>query len=266
MKNLTIFLAMSVLMPDTVLGAERCPEEVKVTYPDFAVPPFINGSGLSFAEQPGRVVDWVRQALAQTGCPVKPVFSRRPMKRGFLEVVQNQTDLLIPATPSAEQIKQVVFPTKHGEIDRRLAFTGLEVSLWVRKGERTVHWDGKSLQGPDGFKVDVPAASAGLSMASNPGWNVEVSTNSLTSVEKLLAGRVPVALVADAVIQSLPDDKRGLLEKLKPGIGITYFYSAPSIRFYARYPDFMAKYWQALCEISHADKTVSGQDNLPACP
>lgn len=248
----SIFMFYSLLGP--AWGKEACPDQVRVTYPDFPVPPYINGAGLGFSDPPGRLVEWVRQAIARTGCAVTPVFSRRPRKRGLLETVGNRADLLIPVTASRGHGGKLVFPILNGEVDQRMALAGLEFSLWVRKGQRQVAWTGKKLVGPPGFRVGVAAGSAAHGLAELQGWEVETAVNSQNSIEKLIAGRVPVALVADMVVQGAVENSRMLLEKLNPGLGITYFYCAASVQFHDRYPEFMARYWKALGELAHEGK------------
>jgi hypothetical protein len=258
------FFVLGLLVSTSVSGFEPCPQQVTVTFPDFSVPPLINGSGLAFADPPGYLVDWVKQAIVKTGCPVEPVLNRRPTRRGFFEISQGQTDILIPASP--EEISAVVFPTTNGEIDKRLAFAVMETSLWVRRGERLVEWNGNRLTGPPGFTVGVSAGSLGQSMANDRGWKVDVAINSQSSIDKLIAGRVVVALVADVVAQNISENKRSLIEKLRPRVEEKHFYSVPSVIFYAQYPQFVSRYWLALCQVSRAEKKFVEQRDLLACP
>jgi len=250
MKFVAVLLFCLLLNP--AVGREACPGQIRVTFPDFSVPPFINGTGLNFSDPPGRLVDWVRQAIAKTGCAATPVFNRRPRKRGLVEMAQSQADLLLPVTSTAGRDGTLVFPTVNGRIDQRMALAGLKISLWVRSGERQVAWTGKQLVGPPGFRVGVAAGSVAHDMAALHGWDVELAVNSQKSIEKLVAGRVPVVLVADVVVQGAPENTRMLMEKLSPGLGVTYFYSAASVPFHDRYPEFMSKYWKALGEVAHA--------------
>jgi len=250
----------------SVFALGVCPEQVRVTFLDFAIPPLIFGIGTKFEDPPGYLIDWVQQAVINTGCQTKAVLSRRPMKRGFFEAYQDQTDIFTMASPSAERLGQVVFPMVNGVVDKRLAYLGTSDSLWVLKGERSIHWDGVTLTGPPEFRVGVSAGTILETIATERGWRVDLANNGANSIDKLIAGRVLVALVGDAIVQSAAEDKRVRLEKLAPIVETTYYYNTPSMAFYASYPDFMGRYWQELCKLSRVDLTVFDQGKLPACP
>lgn len=248
------------------LPKEACPESVRITFLDIAVPPLYNGSGIEFANPPGYLVDWVRAAVAQTGCPVQPELVRRPVKRAYQELEHGETDILATVPNTPERIAQGEFPRFKGEVDERMAYYVTGLSLWVRKAERhAVRWDGKALSGPAGFKVGVVQGSQAETIAQKLGWNLEGGINGPNIIEKLLAGRMAVAVAPDAVVAGLPDGQEDQLERLAPALTQTYVHSVANKGFYARYPEFMARYWSALCKASRAEKALPEQKRLQPC-
>lgn len=258
-----IFMVFSFLL-SRAQGAEKCPDQVRVTFPDLAVPPFINGKGLSFSDSPGVLVDWVREAVARTGCPATIHINRRPKMRAYVELDNGQVDILIPvARGSGGRSSHLVFPSDNCQNDQCMALRGLNFSLWVRKGDRSIQWNGKDLTGPARFRVGTAAGSVSQLIIVERGWLPEPARDSINSIEKLIAGRVAVILIADIVVHGIPEDRRLLIEKLKPGLETVNFYSGASRNFYARYPVFMKKYWEALQEIASVDSTQITTSDIP---
>lgn len=248
-----------------VSAKEPCPAKVRVVFFDFAVPPLFNGKGPQFDSPPGHLVEWVRRAVEQTSCAPPLERSRRPTKRAYQELAYDEVDFVALSAPSPERERQVAFPRFKGQVDRRMAFYVTQTSLWVRKGERNIHWDGKNLTGPPGFKVGVPPGTPMESTSRQRGWEVDVAVNGPNSLEKLLIGRVPVTLVADVTVYALPGEKEAQLERLEPTLDVSYYYSTPSHAFYAKYPEFVEQYWQALCKLSRTEAALPEQKRLPAC-
>lgn len=244
---------------------EACPDKVHITFLDIAVPPLYNGSGIEFANPPGYLVDWIRNAVAQTGCPVPVELVRRPVKRAYLELERGETNILATVPNTPERIAQGEFPRFKGEVDERMAYYVTGLSLWVRKSDAAVRWDGKTLAGPAGYKVGVVLGSQAEAIAQKYGWELEGGLNGPNVIEKLLAGRMAVAIAPDAVVAGMPDDKEDLLERLSPPLVQTYVHSVASKAFYAKYPEFMARYWSALCKASRAEKALPEQKRLQTC-
>lgn len=272
MNTVHVFSALALLLPSASFNAlaagttkEACPESVRITFLDIAVPPMYNGSGIEFANPPGYLVDWVRSAVAQTGCPVQPELVRRPVKRAYQELEHGETDILATVPNTPDRIGQGEFPRFKGEVDERMAYYVTGLSLWARKGDNTVRWDGKTLSGPAGFKVGVVQGSQAETIAQKQGWNLEGGTNGPNIIEKLLAGRMALAVAPDAVVAGLPDDIEAQLERLTPALVQTYVHSVANKAFYARYPEFMARYWSALCKASRSEKALPEQKRLQAC-
>jgi hypothetical protein len=260
-----IALCIAMGMGANIAAKEGCPNMVRVTFFDFAVPPLFNGTGTQFAKTPGYLVDWVQKAIAQTSCAPALELERRPIRRAYQEIEHNETDFLATVVQTPEREKIFAFPRVKGDIDRRATYLVTDTSLWVRKGEKTIHWDGQTLNGPKGFKVGVVQGTMMEALARKRGWEVDVAVNGPNSIEKLLMGRLPVTLVANLTVEALPDDQEALMERLGPPVDKSHYYSVPSHGFYAKYPEFVAQYWRALCQLARAETGMPEQRRLPAC-
>lgn len=115
----------------------------------------------------------------------------------------------------------------------------LNYSLFTRKGETEVRWDGHQLQGPAGFKVGLARALAPKLFAERMGWSVETGLSNINVLNMLLAGRTPVAILPSCAVNILPPGRRGQLEKLGPPLIGVWYYALASKPFYTKYPDFM---------------------------
>lgn len=249
---LTALSLILCLVCPAIQAKEGCPPLVRVSFLDYEVPPWFNGKGDGFPDPPGQVVVWVQQAIAQTSCPTKVRFLRRPVKRFYLELEQGMTDILAMASVTPERLDRVAFPMAHGALDTRMAYLVSSTSLWVRKGDKSVQWDGRTLRGPEGFKVGVSAGQGSEALARKQGWTVELALHGRNVIDKLLAGRCAVILLPDITVDAAPQGQRAQMVRLLPSVEQTPFFSPASRDFHARYPAFMAQYWRALCQISHA--------------
>lgn len=266
MKKTYWLWAVFALASAAAVAKEPCPDKIRVTFPDHEVTPLFSGQGIEFASSPGLLVDWVRAAVAGTGCPTQIELKRRPFKRGFQEIEYAETDILAVVAHNAEREKLLEFPYKNGVVDKRLAYFINRSSFWVRKGENVVHWNGKTLSGPAGFKLGVPRGTTFETQALKNGWEIDVGSNGPNVLEKLLVGRTPVVLLADITVHAMDDAREALLERLNPSFEQSYYFNASSKAFHTRYPEFMGRYWLALCKVARADKTLPDQKQLPPCP
>ncbi len=253
------------LMPGLLLSlwcaashaAQDCPQQVRISFLDYEVAPWFNGSGDGFPEPPGQVVAWIQQALAQTQCPTKVQLLRRPVKRFHLELEQGMTDILAMSSVTPERLAREAFPLKNGALDTRMAYLVSGTSLWVRKGDKSVQWDGRALRGPEGFKVGVSAGQGSEALAREHGWPVELALNGRKVIDKLLAGRSAVILLPDITVEAAAASQQAQMDRLLPSLEQTPFFSPANRGFQARYPVFMARYWQALCQVAHAGTAAS---------
>ncbi len=261
-----MLLACVLCAASLAVGAtEPCPKVVRIAFPDVPIPPFYNGEGVHFETPPGYSVDWARKAVEQTGCPTQVELTRRPNRRILQELQYGEADIAAVMAPSPERLTIAVFPSHNGTIDPRMISYRNALYLWVRKGDTSVQWDGKVLRGPPGFKVGVAAGTVTEGVARKYEWDPEVGQNHIKTLQKLLLGRMPVALAHEASVASLDDATEDKLERLEPAVQSVEIYSPASKQFYAQYPEFMAKYWSAQCKLSRLEKAVPQQKRLPAC-
>lgn len=264
LKNCVLLLS-SICFALVAQAAPPCPSVVRIAFPDYAIPPFFNGQGDAFDNPPGYLVEWVRQAMQRSACDSELVLTRRPTKRMYLEVEQDQVDIIALTIWGPEREPLLAFPRHKGAIDQRQAFYTSDASLWILKSNRSIHWDGKTLTGPPGFTVGSPAGSAQSSVARAHGWNVEEATTLPIVIEKLLLGRTAVALSTVGPVAALAPERQALLKRLSPAVTSTLYFSPSSHGFYAKYPEFTHRFWHELCVVARADKRVQREKPLPAC-
>lgn len=245
---------MLCLVCPAVRAGGDCPPQVRVSFMDYEVAPWFYGKGDNFPDPPGDLVVWIQQAVAQTGCATAVRLLRRPVKRFHKELEQGETDFLALSSVTPERLAKEAFPMVRGAPDMRMAYLVSSTSLWVRKGDKSVQWDGHTLRGPVGFKVGVSAGQFSEALARKQGWPVEQALNGRNLIDKLLVGRDAAILLPDITVESAPGSQRAQLERLQPSLEQTHFFSPANRAFQARYPAFTARYWQALCQAAHAGK------------
>jgi hypothetical protein len=74
-------------------AAERCPAEVRVSLPNFAIAPYVLGID-KVESPPGLLIEWTRNALKLTGCKPHIVIKRRPPNRQLKELELGLLDVL----------------------------------------------------------------------------------------------------------------------------------------------------------------------------
>lgn len=242
-----------------------CPPVVRVTFFDSPIPPFINGSGDAFEASPGLMVDWAREAIRQTGCSSTLDLRRRPVRRGYQELERNDTDLLLPATATPANRQIAAFPPGADETGGGLGMIRIAMSLWVRRGDSMLSWNGEVLHGLGPARVGVPAGTVSENLAAQYNWPVVVGVNGATTTAQLVAERFPVALLPDVTAMAQPEALRSRIQRLGPPVRQTWYYGAASRSFAATYPEFMQRYWLALCQVARADPGAQMPRNLQAC-
>lgn len=248
------------------IGAkEACPDKVRVAFPDFAAPPFLNGDGPEFQNPPGYFVDWTKQAMETSGCPIQLVLQRQPYRRSYAESKRDSVDFIGVAPYQSEREVLLQFPLFEDKPNTHLMFYRSQLSLWVRKDDNTIFWDGAKLIGPPGFKVGAPGGAGIEMIAKKNGWEVEYTLNGPNAVENLLNNRISVIGVTDLVVNGLPQIKRDAMRQLMPKVDDRFFYSAPTHLFYQKYPEFVQRFWLALCRASREEKALPEQRLLPRC-
>lgn len=248
-----------------VSAAESCPAVVRVAFFDFSVPPLIYGAGHHFEKTPGYLIDWVRAGLAQGDCAPKVELRRRPGRRAMQELIDGDIDLIASAAVLEERMSIGVFPMHKGKVDARLSFYGDDTSLWKRRDVQGVRWDGVTLTGPPGFRVGIAPATNNELYARRYGWPMDIGRNGPATVEQLLQGRFPVALLSDATVTSFSRAQLDQLVKLQPAINRSLYFSMANKDFHARHPDFVQRHWRGMCLAARANPLGIGQDGMAPC-
>lgn len=241
--------------------AENCPPDVRVSFPNFEIAPFVLGTD-RVEQPPGLLVEWTRTALTAAGCRESAiVIMRRPPLRQLAEIELGLIDIAPGFAYSAVLAEQLAFPMRGSAPDPGLVIKSDLISLYVRAGDERVKWDGKSLSAPNprvGTSTGGPATG---SISAAYGWTVEMAATPRIDLQKLIAGRVDVILEADVVLEGILQGAEGsAVRKLSPAVLATERYAPVRRGFEQRYPAYTRRFWRELCKQSR--RTGS---NLAAC-
>jgi len=244
-----------------VQAATACPEAVRIAVIDFAFPPYTFGSGSEFANPPGKHVEWVNAAIEASRCKPRVELVRLPIARMRMELGAGLLDFLVAGSDSPEIRSIATMPMRGEKPDTRMRLQTVEYSLYVRRGESDIHWDGTELSGPPDFKVGVSPLVAARGFAHEKGWKTEIGLTPAGALKMLVLGRMPVVLTSDTAFMSLPEAERAQIQKLEPPALVTEYFPVAGKIFYAKHPDFVEQFWRGLCKASRADQT-----GAPPCP
>jgi hypothetical protein len=237
--------------------AEACPAEVRVSFPNFPIPPLVLGSD-SIASPPGTLVSWTRSALKRSGCTPLIRLQRRPPNRQLAELEIGALDILPGFSFSTELPPSMVFPMRDGAINTALRVVTDQSSLYVRKDDAIVSWDGETLRGA---RLRVGTSTGGTmetALARKHGWELEAAPTPHADLRKLLAGRIDAVLESDSLIE--PHLAGMAIRRLAPPVVVLHRYAPVRKGFQQQYPEFTERFWLELCKQSR--KTYP---TLPAC-
>lgn len=235
--------------------AEACPPEVRVSFPNFEVLPFLIGTD-TIEARPGLLIEWVRNALARTGCPsTAVVMQRRPPNRQIAEMRMGRIDILPGFVYGQDLAKDMAYPPRH------LAMMVDTMSLYARADDQDIKWDGKQLVAP-GLRVGTSTGGAQTGeFGRRYHWNMELAATPLANLRKLVARRVDVILEPDVVMapyMATPEGK--LARRLAPPVHSSPRFAPVRNEFAERYPEFTRKFWLETCRESRSYFTT-----MPAC-
>ncbi len=242
-------------------AAPLCPESVRIAVIDFAFPPYVFGIGSEFANPPGKHVEWVQSAIEASQCKPRVELVRLPIARMRMELGAGSVDFLVAGSDNPEIRSVAAMPMRGGKPDSRLRVQAVEYSLFVRRGETEVQWDGRTLLGPPGFAVGVSPLVAASSFAREQGWKTELGQTPAGALKMLAGGRMPVVLTSDTAFMSLPEAEREKIQKLEPPALVTEYFPVANKTLYTKFPEFVEQFWRNLCKASRAD-----QAGAPPCP
>jgi hypothetical protein len=239
-----------------------CPKPLRVAFLDKAIPGMLAGEGSDFASPPGRFVVWTEQALAELGCSAEKV--RVPQRRLISDTAIdfNQITLYLAHTP--ERAAQLVFPMRaDGSPDRRLALSETHLAIFVRADRRhLVHWDGRSLR-PADLTVGIVGGGVEEPLARAAGWKLDRALSHAGSIAKLRLGRVDAAVLPALSFSAEALSEAPALVALEPPLHRIAFFAPVSPGLWERNPQFVRRFWVALCEAAKRNPVSSGP--APSC-
>lgn len=255
-------LALSALLlcGPALAAAGKCPAEVRVSFPNFAIAPYVLGHD-KIESPPGLLVEWTRKALARSGCAPAIAYKRRPPNRQLAELELGLLDILPGFSYSGKAAGQLVFPTRDGGPDLELAVMSDFVSLYVRADDKSVKWDGKTLTSPNPRIGTSTGGAATRETIQAFGWQTETAATPYADMKKLIAKRIDVIMEPDVVIgPHLVGADGAAVRKLAPPVRVTNRYAPVRKGFQQAYPEFTSRFWLELCKAAR-----EGAPGAPAC-
>ena len=242
------------------VAAAACPAEVRVSFPNFEIAPYVLGQD-RIESPPGLLVEWTRKALSRTGCRANFTLKRRPPNRQLAELELGLIDILPGFSYSSENASQLAFPTRGGGPDLELAVMSDFVSLYARAGDASVKWDGKTLHSANPVVGTSTGGSATRETAGAYGWAIEFAPTPQADLRKLLAKRIDVIMEPDVVLGPyLTGADKEAVRKLSPPVRMSQRYAPVRKGFREAYPEFTNRFWYELCKASR-----EGTPGAPAC-
>ncbi|MDT9001364.1 hypothetical protein RQP53_18940 [Paucibacter sp. APW11] len=241
----------------TVLPAsaadERCPEDLRVAVLDYELAPLLLGKDKS-APPTGKLIDWIRGAIAKAGCAPRLQLQRLPINRGRELLFRGDIDIWGVAFPGAELIAGSALPLQGKQADPQLGFYLSSYSLYVEAGNTQIEWDGQTLRGPWDMRVGVAPVPALRAVVDERGWIAEHGLDTQNVLNKLLSGRSAVAILPDMLIGSQPPDVAARLRKLSPAVLTSWYYAPVSKSLLNRHPQFVRGFWLEMCRAGRAEQ------------
>lgn len=239
------------------MAAQACPAEVRVSFPNFPIPPLVLGTD-SIVSPPGTLVNWTRNALKLSGC--KPVVRlvRRPPQRQLAELELGTIDILPGFSYSAELPASMLFPMRDGEINTGLRVVTDQSFFYARKDDAIASWDGETLRGVRPRVGSSIGGTMETALARKHGFTLEAAPTPRADLRKLLAGRIDVILESDSLIE--PHRGEMAVRKLGPPVVVLHRYAPVRKAFQQQYPAFTERFWLELCKQSRQT-----QPALPVC-
>jgi hypothetical protein len=250
MMRLATLFTIALLAQGAAAAPMHCPAQVRASLPNFEIAPYVLGTD-EVPEPPGLLVEWLRTALANSGCKPHIVIVRRPPNRQLAELASGEIDVLPGFSFVPNVDSDMVFPMKDGGVNLGLALLTDSVSLYARAGDTRVRWDGVTLHSPNPLVGSSTGGGATAATARAHGWAIESAPTPQADVRKLIAGRVDVILEPDVVVGPyLAGAEARAVRRLLPPVRETHRYAPVSKKFLHAYPEFTARFWRELCRQS----------------
>lgn len=228
------------------LGGPARAEELRLTYLDQDVRPYVMGDGTEIPTLAGMSIDLVRRAVSRIGGTLR--LSRFPSRRQIEEIRAGHHDGVIGYRYATDRAAELVYPMRGGAPDEARMVNRMAYSVYRRKDD-VVGWDGKrfsNLKGP----VAVSASTLIFNALKSQGVDMVRVENNTQIFNMLSVYRIDAAVALDLIGDRLLRDQPMLpIEKLTPPLLVEEFYVPVSKRYYAANRDFTERFWQVMGEL-----------------
>jgi len=246
-------LSLALLLGGPVQADTRCPAELRVGVLDYELAPLLLGQDKS-APPVGRLIDWIHQAVARSGCKPRMNLQRLPISRGRDLLFRGEIDIWGVAFPGAELIAGSSLPMQDGAPDPQLGFYLSSYSLYIEAGSQQISWDGLTLRGPDDMRVGVAPVPALRALLAERNWMAENGLDTQNVLNKLVSGRSAVAILPDMVMATQTSEVQSRVRRLSPPVLTSWYYSPISKDLFARHPAFVRTFWLEMCRAGRAEQ------------
>lgn len=228
------------------LGDSARAVELRLSYIDQDVRPYVMGDGAEIPDPAGMAIDLVRRVVSRIGGTLR--LSRFPPRRNIEEIRADRQDGIVGYRYAPDRTTDLVFPMLNGAPDRARMANRMAYSVYRRKND-VVGWDGRAfsnLKNP----VAVSASTLILNSLTAQGVNMVRVENNTQIFGMLALSRIDAAVALDLVGDRLLREQPSLaVEKLSPPLLEEEFYVPVSRKFYAANREFTERFWQVMGEL-----------------
>lgn len=254
-RLVALLALMALLLSGQALAEPRCPAQLRVGFLDYELSPLLRGKDKSQPPQ-GKAVDWVRQAVARSGCAPQLTLLRFPITRGRELLSRNEIEIWAVAFPGPDLLAIGVLPMEGEQVDAQLGFYSASYSLYADSRDTTVSWDGNKLTGPEDLRVGVAPVPALRALVAERNWMAENGLDTQNVLNKLVSGRSTVAILPDLIMSTQAPEVLERLRRLSPPVLTSWYYSVASKELARRHPLFLRSYWLEMCRAGRADQQL----------
>jgi ABC-type amino acid transport substrate-binding protein len=221
------------------------------------------GGGEAFADPPGILVTWLRQALKSLGCEKGVELVRLPRRRAIQALQGGQAELLAGVADVGPLAELVVIPPPPRRPENDLSLGVIDYSLYARR-QAAPAWDGQQLPLSPGQRIGVAQATHAEELVLAHGWPSEPAPNHESALQKLAAGRSDLMLAHSVFVDERLRNDRHLAEtvvKLEPPVERRRLFVGAEPGFEVRERAFVQRLWVALCR----ERQLAQHGNPAAC-
>lgn len=248
-------MTLTLLTAAPAAAEQRCPAELRIGVLDYELAPLLLGKDKSAAPA-GKLIDWIHQAVARSGCKPRMNLQRLPITRGRELLFRGEIDMWGVAFPGPELMAGSALPVFDNAADPLLGFYQSTYSLYMDAANQQISWDGQTLRGPEDLRVGVAPVPALRALVAERNWMAENGLDTQNVLNKLVSGRSAVAILPDMLVASQPAEVQAKLRKLVPPVLTSWYYSPVSKELFARHPAFVRSVWLEMCRAGRAEQRL----------